>query len=76
MKNYKTMFVVCKRGIIQDLVAMDSRRAKDALEWAKIHDLANHRLYHLRKIKVRVVGNPTIIGLAGKYWGYAERWTA
>ena len=55
-------------------MARNNREAKLALEFAQLHDLANHNAYHLRRVAVwGIKGNPSVVGLAGRKWGFDDR---
>lgn len=70
----KAYFVVCKSGIPMERTARNAREAKLALEYVAMHDLANHKAYHLRRVAVwNVAGNPSVVGLAGRKWGFDDR---
>lgn len=68
-----TRYVVCRQGIPMERIARNQREAKTALEYVAIHDLANYREYHLRKVNVWIPGNPNVVGLPGTKWQFADR---
>ena len=68
------MYVVCRSGTPMERIARNSREAKYALEFAQIHDLANYKEYHVRRVAVwGIHGNPSVVGLAGRKWGFDDR---